>query len=223
MRWSAVVLAAGNSSRMEGRHKMLLPLGDKPVIRHTVERILAAGPQEAVVVTGYHGRDVMEALAELRVTLQPNARWEEGQMTSAAIGAGALTKATDAVMMCLGDMVLLEPKDYAELVGVYLDRTDRPIVIPYFREQRGNPILFASSYVHEVAIGERHIGCKKLANQYPDDVFRYEADHDRFTTDLDTPADYEQILARLGMGATAPAWTPMRRAATSPPATHPGA
>ena len=34
-------------------------------------------------------------------------------MTSAAIGVGALTKATDAVMMCLGDMVLLEPGDYA--------------------------------------------------------------------------------------------------------------
>lgn len=199
MRWSAVVLAAGNSSRMQGRHKMLLPLGDKPVIRHTVLRILAAAPQEVVVVTGYNGRDVMTALADLPVTLQANPRWEEGQMTSAAIGVGALAKATDAVMMCLGDMVLLEPADYAELVTAYVDKTDRSIVIPYFGGDRGNPILFASSYVHEVAMGERHIGCKKLANQYPDDVFRYDAAHDRFTSDLDTPEDYARMLARLGV------------------------
>ena len=199
MKWSAVVLAAGTSSRMEGRHKMLLPVADKPVIRHTVERLLAAGPQEVVVVTGCKGRDVMAALADLPVTLQPNARYEEGQMTSAAIGVGALTKATDAVMMCLGDMVLLEPPDYAELVSVYLDKTDRSIVIPYFGGQRGNPILFAASYVHEVAMGERHIGCKKLANEYPDDVFRYEAVHDRFTTDMDTPEDYARVLERLSM------------------------
>jgi molybdenum cofactor cytidylyltransferase len=198
MRWSAVVLAAGASSRMEGRHKMLLPIGDKPVIRYTVEQILEAGPQEVVVVTGYKGRDVMAALAETPVALQPNPRYEEGQMTSAAIGAGALTKATDAVMMCLGDMVLLESRDYAELVTAYLEKTDRSIVIPHFKDQRGNPILFASSYVHEVAIGERRIGCRKLANQYPDDVYRYEAAHDRFTTDMDTPEDYDRILARLG-------------------------
>jgi molybdenum cofactor cytidylyltransferase len=195
-------LAAGNSSRMEGRHKMLLPLGERPVIRHTVERLLAAGPQEVVVVTGYQGRAVIAALADLPVTLQPNPRYEEGQMTSAAIGAGALAKATDAVMMCLGDMVLLEPGDYAELVSAYLEKTDRSIVIPYFGGQRGNPILFAASYVHEVALGERHIGCKKLANEYPEDVFRYEAGHDRFTTDMDTPEDYARVLRRLGARET---------------------
>lgn len=206
MKWSAVVLAAGNSSRMQGRHKMLLPVGDRPVIRHTVERILAAGPQEVVVVTGYQGRDVMAALADLPVTLQSNPRWEEGQMTSSAIGVGTLTKATDAVMMCLGDMVLLEPGDYTELVTAYLDRTDRSIVIPYVGERRGNPILFASSYVHEVAMGERHIGCKKLANEYPNDVFRYEVAHDRYTADMDTPEDYARVLEKM-MQAAVPAGT----------------
>lgn len=202
MRWSAVVLAAGNSSRMQGQHKMLLPIGDKPVVRHTVERILAAQPQEVVVVTGFKGREVMNALADLPVALQPNPRYEEGQMTSSAVGVGALAKATDAVMMCLGDMVLLGPPDYAELITAYLDLTDRSIVIPYFAGQRGNPILFASSYVHEVAMGERHIGCKKLANEYPNDVFRYDAAHDRFTTDMDTPEDYRRALERLGLAQT---------------------
>jgi len=202
MRWSAVVLAAGNSSRMEGRHKMLLPIGDRPVVRHTVERILAADPLEVVVVTGFKGGDVMHALADLPVALQPNPRYEEGQMTSAAIGVGALTQATDVVMMCLGDMVLLESRDYIELVEAYRNKTDRSILIPYFGDQRGNPIVFASSYVHEVAMGERHIGCKKLANEYPDDVFRYDATHDRFTSDMDTPAEYRRMLERLGLGAT---------------------
>ena len=182
---------------MQGRHKLLLPLGDKLIIRHTVERLLAAGPHEVVVVTGFQARDVGAAVADLPVTIQPNPRYLEGQMISAAVGAGALTRATDAVMMCLGDMALLDSGDYAELVKVYVEQTDRPIVIPYFREQRGNPILFASGFIHEVAIGERHIGCKKLANEYPDDVHRHEAGHDRFTTDLDTPEDYARLLERL--------------------------
>jgi molybdenum cofactor cytidylyltransferase len=198
MRWSAVVLAAGTSSRMRGQHKLLMPLGGKPVIRQTVERLWAAGPQEVVVVTGHQALEISAALADMPIKMQLNPRYEEGQMTSAAVGVGALQMATDAVMMCLGDMVLLGSSDYAELAKVYLDQTDRSIVIPYFQGQRGNPILFASSYVHEVAIGVRHIGCKKLANEYPDDVYRYEAAHDRFTTDLDTPEDYTRLLQRFG-------------------------
>jgi molybdenum cofactor cytidylyltransferase len=203
MKWSAVVLAAGTSSRMPGQHKLLMPLGDKPVIRRTVERLRAAGPQEIVVVTGHEARAIGAALADMPITLQLNPRYEEGQMTSAAVGVGALQLATDAVMMCLGDMALLGSGDYAELVETYLRQTDRSIVIPYFQGQRGNPILFASSYVHEVAIGERHIGCKKLANEYPDDVYRYEASHDRFTTDLDTPEDYTRLLQRFRAGEAA--------------------
>ncbi len=147
---------------MRGQHKLLMPLGGKPVIRHTVERLWAAGPQEVVVVTGHQALEISAALADMPIKMQLNPRYEEGQMTSAAVGVGALQMATDAVMMCLGDMVLLGSSDYAELAKVYLDQTDRSIVIPYFQGQRGNPILFASSYVHEVAIGERHIGCKNL-------------------------------------------------------------
>lgn len=215
MRWSAVILAAGTSSRMRGQHKLLMPLAGKPIIRHTAERLCAAGPQEVVVVTGHQAREVGTALSGMPVSIQLNSRYEEGQMASAALGVGALQSATDAVMMCLGDMVLLGPGDYVELVSAYVDQTDRSIVIPYYQGQRGNPILFASSYVHEVAIGERHIGCKKLANEYPDDVYRYQAAHDRFTTDLDTPEDYTRLLSRFGAGEAAAERTELRADSTA--------
>ena len=197
MRWSAVVLAAGTSSRMEGRNKMLLPVGGKPVIRHTVERVLAAGPQEVVVVTGYKGRDVGAAVADLPVNLQPNLRYEEGQMVSVAAGVAALAKATDVVMVCLGDMVLLRTQDYVDLVAAYESASECSIVIPYHLEQRGNPIAFAVSYAPEVIAGERKLGCRKLANAYPDETYRFDVDHDRYTTDIDTPDDYTRICERL--------------------------
>jgi molybdenum cofactor cytidylyltransferase len=109
---------------MRGQHKLLMPLGGKPVIRQTLERLWGAGPQEVVVVTGHQAREISAALAEMPITIQLNPRYEEGQMTSAAVGVGALQMATDAVMMCLGDMVLLGSSDYAELVKAYLDQTD---------------------------------------------------------------------------------------------------
>jgi molybdenum cofactor cytidylyltransferase len=181
---------------MEGRNKLLLPIADKPVIRRTVEQIVAAGPQEVVVVTGFQGRDVGRAVVDLPVSLQPNLRFEEGQMTSVAVGIGALAHATDAIMVCLGDMVLLGSQDYRDLVAAYDAATKSSIVIPYFGEERGNPILFAASYAPEVVAGDRKLGCRKLANAYPDEVHRYAAGHDRYTTDMDTPDDYARVCRR---------------------------
>jgi len=40
---AAVILAAGSSSRMQGgRHKLLLPLADRPVLAHVIEVALAS-------------------------------------------------------------------------------------------------------------------------------------------------------------------------------------
>jgi len=199
LRYSAVVLAAGNSSRMRGQHKLLLPVGDEPVIRRTVRILLEAQFQEVVVVTGFQGKAVMSALMDFStIKFQPNLRYEEGQMTSVAAGVGALTQATDVVMVCLGDMVLLTAADYRELMDAYA-ASGRSIVIPYYRGQHGNPMVFASSYAPVVISGERPLGCRKLAAANPEEVFAYEAQHDRFVMDMDTPEDYARILQTLGL------------------------
>jgi molybdenum cofactor cytidylyltransferase len=201
VRFSAVVLAAGTSSRMEGRNKMLLPLGDEPLIRRTVRAVLDARPEEVVVVTGFNGKAVIQAVIDLPVKFQPNPRYEEGQMTSVAAGAAALSAPTDAVMVCLGDMVLLEAGDYRELVEAYASMPRGSILVPHRDGQRGNPVVFSASFVPEVIAGHKNIGCRKLIADNPEEVFAYAAAHDRFFTDLDTPADYAHVLERLGLPA----------------------
>lgn len=198
-RFSAVVLAAGQSSRMGGRNKLLLPLDGEAVIHRTVRTVLAAEVQETVVVTGHQGREVMRALLDLPVTLQPNLRHEEGQMRSVAAGVAALTQATDAILVCPGDLPLLTSDDVRVLMDAFCAHSEHSIVIPRHAGQRGNPIVFASAYAPEVAAGRRLIGCRKLAAQYPEETWYFEADHDRYTTDVDTPEDYRSVLARLGL------------------------
>lgn len=205
MRFSAVVLAAGTSSRMHGMHKMLLPIGAEPVIRRTVRQVLAAKPEEVVVVTGHNGRAVIQALIDLPVSFQPNPRYEEGQMTSVAVGTGALRQPTDAVMICLGDMMLLRPEDYRELVDAFIEMSQGSILVPRHNGQRGNPVVFAAHHVPEVLSGKTNIGCRKLIADYPEEVFAYEAAHDRFTIDMDTPEDYAAILVRLALVQPEPA------------------
>jgi molybdenum cofactor cytidylyltransferase len=201
--FSAVVLAAGLSSRMQGQHKLLLPIGAEPAVRRTVSALAAAGPEQIVVVTGFKGRAVMEALEGLPVTFQSNPRYEEGQMTSVAAGVAALAAPCNVVMVCLADQVLLTAADYRELVDAFAAMSRGSILIPFFRGQRGNPVLFSASYAAEVISGHVNPGCRKLIAEHPDEVFVHEAAHDRFTVDMDTPDDYARLVERLGLSADA--------------------
>lgn len=199
--FSAVVLAAGLSSRMEGSHKLLLPVDGQPAVRRSVSALVAAGPEEIVVVTGFKGRAVMQALDGLPVTFQGNPRYEQGQMTSVAAGVAALHAPCSVVLVCLADQVLLEAADYREVVSAFAAMPRGSILIPMFNGQRGNPVAFSASYAAEVISGHVNPGCRKLIADHPDEVFIHEAAHDRFIVDMDTPEDYARILARLGLPA----------------------
>lgn len=141
-------------------------------------------------------------VSDLPVRLESNSRYEEGQMTSVAAGVAALARPTDAVMICLGDMVWLTSADYRELVDVYASLTDKSIVVPRYHGSRGNPVLLAASYIPELVSRQRNIGCRKLIESNPAEVLPYEATHDRFVRDLDTPEDYARMLATFDLEKT---------------------
>ncbi|MEA3180206.1 MAG: hypothetical protein QOI59_3729 [Gammaproteobacteria bacterium] len=199
--FSAVLLAAGSSSRMQGDLKQLLPLptqaGEEPAVRITARALLAAQPEEVVVVTGHRGREVMQALEELPVTFAPNPRHAQGQMTSVMAGLAALTAPCSAVMICLADLVTVQPEDYRELAQLFAELPRDAILIPFHAGKRGNPVTFAASRVPEVLAGTIDPGCRRLIEDHPADVVRHEFSHGRFCTDMDTPQDYQSIRAQM--------------------------
>jgi molybdenum cofactor cytidylyltransferase len=128
-------------------------------------------------------------------------------MTSVMAGLAALNAPCAAVMICLGDMVLVRPEDYRGLAQLFADLPRDAILIPFHDGQRGNPVTFAASRVPEVLSGAINPGCRKLIDDHPQDVVRHEFAHSRFTIDMDTPADYEGIrteLARQALANTEP-------------------
>lgn len=197
MIYSAVVLAAGESLRMNGPHKMLLPAPVEPVVRRSVGAVAQSGAHEVVVVTGHNAQQVTQALQGLPVTIVYNPDYRNGQMTSVNTGLQALTAPCDAVMVCLADQVLLTPHDYAALALAYQGRPHGSILVPYFRGHRGNPLMFDRKHIADILHGQRKLGCRKLVQDNPEAVYVYNVEHDGYVRDLDTPTDYAELLSRL--------------------------
>jgi molybdenum cofactor cytidylyltransferase len=195
---SAVVLAAGGSTRMDGRHKLLLELGGEALIRRTVKAVLGIEPVETLVVTGFGAAAIAEALSGLPVRLVHNRDWEQGQPGSVATGLRALEQHCHVVAIVPGDQALLTAEDLRALIAAYRDIGERSILVPFHRGERGMPVLIAAHHIPVITGGGLNIGCRHLIDTHADQAARLELDSDAFSIDCDTPEDYARLQARFG-------------------------
>ncbi len=193
-RVAAVVLAAGGSRRF-GQPKQLLDWGGQPMIAHVVDRVLEsrgpeAGVDEVVVVVGYAADAVREAVRDRPVKIVVNPDWEQGQSTSVQAGLKALGPEMGAALFVLADQPGLTPPIVNRILQRYRE-TLAPIVLPTYKSQRGNPVLFDRSLFDELMAIEGDQGGRSLIAQHP--VEQVDVDDAAVLQDIDTVADYEAM------------------------------
>ena len=187
---AGVVLAAGLSRRM-GQAKLLLDWGGAPVLRHAVQRVLAAGLDEVVVVTGPDAAPLTPALAGLAVRRAVNPDPAAGQAGSVVAGVAALGPAIEAAVLALGDQPTVSPDVIRALVAVWR-ATGRPIAAPVYRDGRGNPVLFARAVFPELLVLAGDAGARAVVAADPARVAVVTVDA-AMPPDVDTPEDYARL------------------------------
>src|SRR4051812_50099252 len=88
-RVTAVLLAAGASTRMGGAFKQLLPYKGRTIVEACVETILASGVDDAVVVVGHRADEVADAVSRFPVRVVRNDAYRDGMSTSVKAGGAA--------------------------------------------------------------------------------------------------------------------------------------
>jgi molybdenum cofactor cytidylyltransferase len=184
MNASAVVLAAGRSSRM-GSNKLLLPFDGGTVLDTTLDALRGV---ETVVVTGHKPEELEPVLSRYPVKVVHNPRYDEGMTTSFQAGLMALD--ADAVFLVLGDQVGLDRRMLSAMVQVLVEDEEAVIVSPRYGNRGGHPVLFRRSLFWEILR-------LKVGESLRDVVMRHEDGHryvegDVWTLiDMDTPEEYE--------------------------------
>jgi len=197
-RLSAVVLAAGSSSRMSGRNKLLLPVEGVPLVRRSVAIFLGYPFAEIVVVTGHQAAEVEAALHGLPVRFARNPRHAEGQMTSVRHGLAALSERSAGVagvMVCLSDQPRLVTDDVGAIAEAFLARPRCRVLVPTYAGARGNPIVLARSSLDEILVRGGNFGCKQFVAKNADLVDTLAMADDHVVVDMDTPEAYAAIAA----------------------------
>ena len=190
---AGVLLAAGLSRRM-GQAKLLLPLGGRPVLRHSAERLLAAGLAPVIVVTGEEQGSAAAALAGLAVELVANPNAAAGQSTSVRAGIVALPPGAEAALIALGDQPFL-PEDVIPRLCDALRSMNKPIAAPRYRDGIGNPVLFGAAVFPELLALDGDRGARSVVERDLGRVALVDFDLP-MPQDLDTPEDYDRLRSR---------------------------
>lgn len=197
-RVTAVVLAAGLGRRM-GRLKLGLPLGGRPLLRHVVESALASEADEVLVVLGHEAEELKALLPQserLRTVMNPN--FAAGQSASVQVGIGALDAQAEAALFLLGDQPTVTAAIINAVTRAFRERR-AAVVQPEYRGIAGHPVLFARALFPELLAVAGDEGGREVLRRHWGERAVVALDCNA-PGDVDTAADYEQLVDRYGRG-----------------------
>lgn len=202
---AAIILAAGSSSRMgAGRHKLLLPLHERPVLAHVIEAALASQARPIVVVLGHQAKQVRIQIAhysrDSAIIHVENPDYLQGMSTSMRAGLTYLQSQIDAeiasvdsTLILLGDQPLVTPRMLDTLIDTW-HTTGKPIVAPLYDGKRGNPTLFAASLFPELLQVTGDEGGRSVVEQHKQELATVELGDAVANYDVDTWEAYQHVV-----------------------------
>jgi molybdenum cofactor cytidylyltransferase len=193
---SALLLAAGSSSRMRGADKLMELVDDIPLLRLSAEVLLASQVDEVIVVLRPDDPRRLAALDGLNVRVIENPQATEGMGASIRAGIAAVASDAGALLVALADMPDIAANDVDALIAAYdvedgreIIRAANPTGAP------GNPVLFGRRFFEPLRGLEGDEGARSILAANADLVRLVRLSSNAARVDLDTPEAWAEWRA----------------------------
>jgi len=188
---TAVLLAAGSSSRMRGVDKLMCKVGGVPLLRHCVEAALGSDIDHCIVVLKKDADDHRSALQGLRVEIVEVDDAGLGMSASLRAGILAINTSPKAILIGLADMPDLTFDHFNQVITAHNPSKNRYIVCPTNPNgKRGHPVLFDAKFSENLANLQGDAGAKDIVKNVPEWVHEIPMDA-AVSLDLDTPEAWD--------------------------------
>jgi molybdenum cofactor cytidylyltransferase len=188
LRFGAIVLAAGGSTRM-GATKQLLRIGGTSLVARAADAAIGSGARPVAVVVGADAESVRAEISGKEVLAAHNPDWATGLASSIRVGLSALLGAEpelDAVVVAPCDQPALSSDTIARLASVH--QSSGLIAAARFGGRNGAPAVFGREHFPMLSKLGGDEGARRILNS--NDGLVSSLDLPELGTDLDTPADY---------------------------------
>ena len=188
---SAILLAAGQSKRMDGENKLTKKINDIPLVKHSIKNILSSSVNELIVVIGYQ-REIIEKLIDKneKIKIIFNKDFESGMASSIKTGLDNLSEKSEAFFICLGDMPMVSHDIYNQLIK---SKDNKEIIVPTYKGQQGNPVLFDKSMKEKIINISGDAGAKKIFELNKDKILNLEINDQSIIKGFNTQDDFSSL------------------------------
>lgn len=196
-RVEAIILAAGSSSRMAGRDKLMEDVDGAPLLARMADAALASQADRVQVVLPPDNPARARVLADKSAvqTIAPDAA--SGMAASIRAGLSARAETSDAVLIILADMPEITAGDIDRLIAAFDPAEGRSIVQASDADGRaGHPVLFGRRFFESLQALGGDQGARGIIADAAGYRVMVALPGAHATTDLDTPEAWDDWRAR---------------------------
>jgi molybdenum cofactor cytidylyltransferase len=195
---SGILLAAGESSRMQGSFKPLLKWGKRTVIGECVHQMRNSQLAEIFVVLGHRELEIRQTLSGSGVQYAINEDYRRGMLSSIKVGLASLSPNEDAALIALVDQPMIAKEIIDTLINAF-NAGAKGIALPTYEGKHGHPIIISARYFEEIMQLDEDSpeGLRLFIDKHRNDTLEVPVPTQAVIEDIDLPEDYARLSKRV--------------------------
>jgi len=191
---AVVIVAAGESKRL-GTPKQLLPYQGDTLLNRLIANLKQATDFPVFLIVGASAEKIISAISDTTISIALNENWREGMASSIRLGIQVAQKNIPnlaGILLVVCDQPFIAVPNIQALIKLQ-QNTDLPIAASYYANTLGTPALFHKTVFPDLLQLSGDVGAKNIIQQREKEVAKLHFEEG--LVDIDTPEDYQQLLA----------------------------
>ena len=188
-----LILAAGQSTRMKGRNKLLINLNGKTIIENVAYQSFKSKASSVSIIIQEKHPEIANLLSSLPIKILKTRFKNIGIGFSISKGI-ELIKENDphGVLIILGDMPDITTKDINQMIDAFINNSLQKIIRACSQNMiPGNPVLFPKSFFELLLKLKGDQGASQILNNYGEMIKYIKLPDMNALTDIDTQEQYD--------------------------------
>ena len=159
---SAILLAAGQSKRMNGDNKLIKKYNKKYLINHIIDTLIKSRVDKIIVVLGFQSSKVRKiTIKNKKINFVYNKNYKSGMASSIKTGLKRVSKKNIGFLIVQADMPLIS-KNIINSICYAIKNNKKEIIAPTYKRKIGNPVGFKISIIKKLIKIRGDYGAKKM-------------------------------------------------------------
>jgi molybdenum cofactor cytidylyltransferase len=187
-----IILAAGEGKRM-GKVKLTLPLSNKKLIEWVLQAAKLTPLDKYFLVVRPEDKEIIEIGKNWGAEIVLNPEYKSGMSTSIRKALSQIpSEDVEGFFIILGDQPLINPSILYKMLLAFTPGK-KEIVVPFYKDKQGNPVLFDGYWKEELMGLTGDIGGRVLIKAHPKRIKKVKMLNEFILLDIDREEDYEKI------------------------------